>query len=118
MNDVLTRINVMLAERNLKAIDMCQKIGLAPTTFYTWRKTDRIPGSEYLPSIAKYLGVSIDYLLTGETPDFTVYLDDATKILVESVKHLTAGEKIYLSKIARFIETEKAIEQENSNEEV
>lgn len=112
MNGVIKRICVLMAERELSVSDLCEAVGIPLTTFYTWRKRDRVPNAEYLPGIAEHLGVTVDYLLTGKEPDYLIYLDDATKILIESVKHLTAGEKIYLSKIAKFIE------QENRNEEV
>ena len=111
MNDVIARIGVMLAERNIKASEMCAELGIPSTTYYTWRKKDRLPGAEYLPQIAEYLGVSIDYLLTGKEPDYLIHLDDETRVLVESVKHLSKGEKLYLAKIAKFMESEKGHEE-------
>lgn len=111
MNSILTRISVLMAERDIKAPELCEKVGIPLTTFYTWKKRDRVPSTEYLTGIARFFGVSVDYLLTGSEPDYLIHLDDETMVLVESVKHLSKGEKLYLAKIAKFMGSEKGHEE-------
>lgn len=66
MNEVLERIEEMLSDVGKKKIDLCKSLNIPTSTFSNWKKHDRIPGGEYLPAIASFLGVSTDYILTGK----------------------------------------------------
>lgn len=66
MNGVLTRIDDLLTRKGLRKIDLCNHLGLASSTYSTWRATDKIPDSKYLADIADFLGTTTDYLLTGQ----------------------------------------------------
>lgn len=66
MNDVLNRIIEELHTQKKKTAELCKAAGIANSTFSTWKKENREPQLKYIPNIAKFLGVSIDYLLTGE----------------------------------------------------
>ena len=66
MNDVLKRVIENLEKQGKKITELCNYAGIANSTFSTWKKEDREPQLRYVPSIAKFLGLTTDYLLTGE----------------------------------------------------
>lgn len=45
---------------------LVEKLGFAQSTIATWKSRNSAPKSDDLYRIAKYLGVSMEYLLTGE----------------------------------------------------
>ena len=45
---------------------VCQKLGLSQAAAPYWKKSGKTPKRETLENIAKYFGVSIDYLLEKE----------------------------------------------------
>ena len=66
VNKILKRISDELYEQEKKPAELCQYAGIRPSTYSTWKKEDRLPQLQYIPAIAKFLGVTIDYLVTGE----------------------------------------------------
>lgn len=65
MNEVLERIYNLMNERGISGLALCKAIGISQSTFASWKQHNRIPSSEYIASIAECLGVSTDYILTG-----------------------------------------------------
>lgn len=65
MNDVLRRIFDELEKQGKDPTNMCKELGIASSTFFTWKTKDKIPATKALQKISKYLGVSIDYLING-----------------------------------------------------
>ncbi|MFQ4154660.1 helix-turn-helix domain-containing protein [Pediococcus pentosaceus] len=55
------RINELAKKRGIGLRALASKAGLGETTIYGWKK--RTPDSSKLESVAKVLGVSVDYLL-------------------------------------------------------
>ena len=66
MNNVLMRITQELERQKLKDKDLCEYVGISPSTFSTWKSKDREPKPTQLTNISKFLNVSVEYLLTGE----------------------------------------------------
>jgi len=56
----------LLAERNLKAADVCKGTGLPSSLFSEWKRGKSTPKADKLKKIADYFGVSVDYLMTGK----------------------------------------------------
>lgn len=65
MSDIVERIDSLLAQRNENRNNL-RKVGIAHQTISQWSTKDRIPRADDLHKIAEYLGVSMEYLLTGE----------------------------------------------------
>ena len=65
MSDIVERIDVLLAQRNENRNNL-QKIGISHQTVSQWSTKDRIPRADDLHKIANYLGVTMEFLLTGE----------------------------------------------------
>lgn len=73
MNEVLQRISDLVNAKGVSDTEFCKGAGIGRSTYATWKQKDREPQLKYIPQIAEYLGVSIDFLLTGKTDSF--YID-------------------------------------------
>ena len=60
-----TRVEELLAERQIKNGDFYKAIGIVPQAFYDWKKKDQVPYATTALKVAQYFGVSVEYLLTG-----------------------------------------------------
>ena len=55
----------LLEEKGLKAADVTRATGINSPVFSEWKKGKSRPNTEKMIKIANFLGVSIEYLLTG-----------------------------------------------------
>ncbi len=53
-------------ENGVSVSRACIEMGLSRSIAAKWKNTRTNPSAEVLPKIAKYFGVTTDYLLTGE----------------------------------------------------
>lgn len=88
MNDILQRIQELLAKKGVKASAMLREVDIKQSTYYTWVQQDRPPATEYIVPIAKYFGVTTDYLLGAEeaSSDDGYYVDPQTKEIANELK--------------------------------
>lgn len=56
----------LLNERGITAYKVAQETGVTTATLSSWKKGRYTPKREKLQKIADYLGVTVDYLMTGE----------------------------------------------------
>lgn len=56
----------LLLQKGLKAADVCRATGIKSPVFSEWKKGKSKPNTEKMLKIANFLGVSIEYLMTGE----------------------------------------------------
>ena len=61
------RVEQLLKERQIKPFDFYNGIGIVPQLFYDWKKKDQAPNARTALKVAQYFGVTVEYLLTGET---------------------------------------------------
>lgn len=81
ITDIIERIKKYTRLKDL------EQIGMLPTLFSNWKIRNTIPRSDDLYKISKFIGVSMEYLLTGEdTPD---NLSTNEKILFEKISKLS-----------------------------
>lgn len=72
------RVLNILASKGLKQKDLADFLGTKPSTISGWKAQNRNPSSELIVRICEFLGVSFEYLLTGEEKTITfVSPDDA-----------------------------------------
>ncbi len=64
--EIIERISELLAERDKTAIELCNILNIQTSTMSTWKARKKDPPARYMPAIANYLCVSLDYLLTGK----------------------------------------------------
>lgn len=64
--DTLTKIEYMLKERRCTKKQLCDRIGISGNNFTAWKSGQSESYMKYLPQIAEFLDVSVDYLLGKE----------------------------------------------------
>lgn len=65
--DTLTKILETMKEQRVSQQEICRYLNLTKQTFSDWKSGKSESYLKYLPQIAEYLDVSVDYLL-GKTP--------------------------------------------------
>ncbi len=60
-----TRVEELMRERNVKPGDFYKAMGIVPQAFYDWKKKDQVPYATTALKVAKYFGVSVEYLIDG-----------------------------------------------------
>ena len=75
--NMITRIEKMLNEQGIKRSTMLADLDIPSSTFSTWKKKGSDPDLKSVIKLANYLGVSMDYILNGETGNIQkIELDD------------------------------------------
>ncbi len=86
--NITDRIYAELENKHLKAMDICNLLGIQSSTVSTWKTARRNPPAEYLPQIADLLGVSLDYLIRGEEAPAKRYTTEDEDRLLELFRQL------------------------------
>lgn len=60
--EILDKISVLMKERRLKQKDLTDYLGVSKNVFTEWKSGRATSYMKYLPQIAEFLGVSVDYL--------------------------------------------------------
>ena len=63
--EIVERIEAKLRELHIPKLTFYKESGVAGATFSQWRTGLRSPSMQSLDYIAKYLGVSLDWIITG-----------------------------------------------------
>jgi transcriptional regulator with XRE-family HTH domain len=66
---IIDRINRLLRERGISAAKMMRDLNFSSGLYSQWKSMGRIPSTDKIEVIAAYLGVSTDYLISGEEGD-------------------------------------------------
>jgi transcriptional regulator with XRE-family HTH domain len=61
------RIRELREARGLSASDLARSVGVTPTAVWNWEKNGIKPRSDALAAISDALGVTTNYLLTGDS---------------------------------------------------
>ena len=83
-------------DRNISVSKACIEIGLSRSIAAKWKNTKTNPSADVLPKIAKYFGVSVDYLLGAEEkmPALTSKDErDISKKLEEALSQLESSQE-------------------------
>lgn len=98
---VLDRILTLLDEKNLQQKDLSDYLGLSKNTMTGWKNGNNSSYKRYLPQIAEFFGVSVDYLLGKETPTVE---NDFTYALYNELAHDLSEEQLQrLKQFADFL---------------
>lgn len=63
---IIERIAYEIECRGLKSVDLAVLLNVNPSVISTWKSRNKNPPSEYVFCICEFLGVSPEWLLTGE----------------------------------------------------
>lgn len=115
--EIIERIYQILNQTDKKAVDLCHVLQIRTSTMSTWKMRVNDPPAKYMKTIANFLGVSLDYLLTGEeapckktTSSDEDELLELYRMLPDEKKYEFKGElKGYLKAIS---ETHKYLDRE------
>ena len=70
MKEFYNRIEELLKEQKKTKEELIRIIGLSSVqVFYNWKNLKKVPDANTAYNIARYLGTSVEYLLTGEESD-------------------------------------------------
>lgn len=64
--EIIERIYQTLNEKDKRAYELCDVLGIRTSTMSTWKTRHNDPPAKYMKTIADFLGVSLDYLITGQ----------------------------------------------------
>lgn len=64
--EIIERIYELLHDKDKRAYELCEKLNIRTSTMSTWKARTNDPPAKYMKTIADFLGVSLDYLLTGQ----------------------------------------------------
>lgn len=66
VSELLEKISLLLKEKKKTQKDLCEFLGVGKQAFTNWKSGFSKSYTKYLPQIASYFGVSVDYLI-GKT---------------------------------------------------
>ena len=84
---MIERILDLLEERGITAYKLTTDLGLGNGVVTQWKQGKQKPGTDAIIKIAKYFGVSTDYLLTGEDTE-TPNNNELSDMLSDDVKEI------------------------------
>lgn len=110
-NNFWNNVDITLRKRRQTYRAMCQDTGITYSSINTQRTRESIPKVEQVYLMAQFLGVSMEYLLTGEVTSFNppaklqalvdVLVEDETKLdAVCTLLHVTTEEDGAYGKMA------------------
>lgn len=88
--EIIERIYELLHEKDRKAYELCEKLNVRTSTMSTWKARTNDPPARYMKTIADFLGVSLDYLLTGHEAPPRRYTSPEEDELLELFRSLPA----------------------------
>ncbi len=71
--EILNRIILLLKENKRKQIELTDYLGISKNAFTNWKIGDNKSYMKYLPQIAEFFDVSIDYLTGNDDSDVFTY---------------------------------------------
>lgn len=77
----------LLEKKGLKAADVTRATGIKSPVFSEWKKGKSKPNTDKMIKIANFLGVSVEYLTTGEEKDGgeVYYLNEETSKIAQDI---------------------------------
>lgn len=80
---VTERLKKLIEKKGITRKELEEKTGIKKTAIHNYLVENKLPGTEAIYKLAQILGVSINYLLTGETTE----LNEKEKKLLEDYRN-------------------------------
>lgn len=104
--EIIERITQTLKDRDKMAVDLCKVLNIQTSTMSTWKTRKKDPPARYMPTIANFLGVSLEYLLTGVEPPAIQKTTDTEDELLELFRSLPPEkQQRYLGRLENEVES-------------
>ena len=94
----------LLDEKGLKNADVARATGISNMTLSDWKNGKSTPKQDKLMKIAEFLGVSLEYLMTGKEPEINfdyIYTDGNAEFLIEVSKK--AKDKDFVERMMKYM---------------
>ena len=113
---IIDRIIELSDEKNIKQIDIANKLDINKSVVANWKKRNCNPPAEYIPQIAELLNVSVQWLMTGEEQSEEITSEE--KALLEHYRMLSEKDKAEINGIIELKLKNVTIETQVINSKV
>lgn len=91
MEYFIDRLEKVLKDKGISKTELAEKNGIRRPTISDWKKNGAVPSGDVCLKIARYLGVSAEWLISGEeTKD---YIPAEEKKLLSMLRELTPEQR-------------------------
>jgi len=111
---IIERILEILKEKNLTMADLSRHLNVGTSTVTNWKTRNTDPPAKMIPHICAFLGVSLEYLLTGEEENTVAQIGNNADLSTDEADLLS-----YFRVLSRrnqraiLVQMENMINQEN-----
>lgn len=81
-DEIYKRFDELRKKKGVTVYAVSKSTRITTTTFTNWKKGKYTPKQDKLQLIADYFGVSVDYLMTGKEPQFSVEMANVDAELI------------------------------------
>jgi len=81
-------------EQNLTQLQLAEKLNMSDKSISKWETGKGMPDSSVMLDLCKYLGISVNELLSGEKLDDTQYFDKANENILSITKEAERNKKL------------------------
>ena len=111
------RLKNLRKKVGLTQVDVAGKLGISQQAYALWERGAKKPTQENLVKIAKFYGVTTDYLLEGEKDD--INLSNVEVLFRITSDGLTVEEKIiFRDELIEFMKERKKMFENEENDEL
>ena len=109
MSEISSRIDNALSEKQITRAELSRQTGIPVTTIKSWI-SGAIPNAEAAYKVAQYLGVTVEWLVTGienksENQNLKTYSEQERE-LIEIFRHLDERDKNAVLTLAQSLESQ------------
>lgn len=102
--DIIDRIYELYDQKGKKPYELCNYLGITQSTMSSWKTRHKNPAADQLEPIAKFFGVSVEYLVTGNEPEPIRYTTKQEDELLELFRALPESKRYeYIGDIKGFL---------------
>lgn len=115
--EIIERIYQLLNEKDKRAYELCSKLDIRTSTMSTWKSRVNDPPARYMKTIADFLGVSLNYLMTGEEAPVRKTTTPEEDELLELFRSLPENKKYeFIGELKGFLKCIKESQKYLDNE--
>jgi transcriptional regulator with XRE-family HTH domain len=98
------RIRSVRGEKEMTASQLARSVGVTPTAVWNWEENGRRPHQATLSSVARVLGVTIEFLLYGKAEEATTNSATVAEIIEEARSKIARTTGIALERVRVHVE--------------